>query len=391
MKLSALDHIACLHCLSKLNLNPEFSRDPDHQEEIYEGTLTCSNESCRKQFRLSGGVPRMVDEGTSSATDIRTGKSFAAEWKRFARMDERYKQQFYDWIAPVEEPFLKDKLVLECGCGKGRHAKIIHESGARAVFAVDIGEAIDVAYKNVGHLANVNLVQADIEHLPFRSDFDFAFSVGVLHHMDSPVNGFLAMSRKLKPNGSVLAWVYGRENNWWLIRIVNPFRTKITSRLHPSLLMILSAAISLPLMIFCKAIAQPWKALRSRAPWVPPLFYQDYLSYIAQFDFNEFHHIVFDHLVAPVANYVSRDYFRKWFSEGGFPGEPIIRWHNRNSWTGFSSFDDGILEEMRLKCAAGSAASSQAGSGPAGTAQTSSAQPGSAHSVPVDRPPGGAQ
>lgn len=345
MKESALDHIVCLSCRGALSLGPERKMDPAHPEEVLEGELACGN--CGNVYQVAFGVPRMLAK-TTRETALQTGKSFAADWKAFPRMDERYRQQFFDWVSPVGPEFLKDKLVLECGCGKGRHAKIVSESGAAAIVAVDIGEAIDVAYKNVGHMRAVHLVQADIENMPLKKEYDFAFSVGVLHHMDYPVNGFLSLAGKLKEDGSALAWVYGRENNWWLIRIVNPVRVKVTSKLPPAVLMVLSGIIAAVLMVISKTVVYPWVMLQKQFHSLPKLYYQDYLAYIARFDFSEFHHIVFDHLVAPVANYVSREYFSKWFSEAGLP-PPVIRWHNRNSWTGFSSHNQEVLEAMRNK------------------------------------------
>ncbi len=346
MKSAALEHLVCLNCLSDLQLDSQQTFDDDHPNEIYEGILRCT--SCSREYKIVRGVPRFVDENESSPTDIRTGASFAEAWKRFPMMDERYRKQFFDWVFPVDADFLKGKVVLECGCGKGRHAKLLQEAGVKAIYAVDIGEAIDIAYQNVGFQPGVHLVQADIERLPFRRDFDFAFSVGVLHHMESPLSGFQSMSSKVKPTGSIVAWVYGRENNWWLIAIVNPIRELITSKMPSSLLLSLSAAIALPLVLYCKLVARPWMNLKKRHNWVPPLYYGEYLSYIAQFGFTELHHIVFDHLIAPVAYYVPRAYFASWFKEAGWT-DSVIRWHNRNSWSGFSSADLQELEFMRKR------------------------------------------
>lgn len=346
MKLSATNYLVCLDCQSGLKLAPGYTMDPNHAAEVFEGYLTC--DKCNNRYHIKKGVPRFVDTERSKPEDIQTGKNFAEEWRRFNRMDTRYKQQFFDWVYPVDEAFFKNKVVLECGCGKGRHAKIASESGVKDIFAVDIGEAIDVAYENVGHMPGINLVQADIEHMPFTAEFDFAFSVGVLHHMESPIHGFVAMASKVKPEGSVLAWVYGRENNRWLIRVVNPIRVNCTSRLNPSILMALSAMLAAPLTFGCKFVAKPWGQLQKKMPFLPRLFYQDYLAYIASFDFNEIHHIVYDHLVAPVANYVAQDYFRQWFVEAK-RAEPVLRWHNRNSWTGFTSGDPLLLSDMRSK------------------------------------------
>jgi hypothetical protein len=64
------------------------------------------------------------------------------------------------------------------------------------------------------------------------------------------------------------------------------------------------------------------------------LFYHDYLCAIAPFGWREQHTIVFDHLVAPVAYYVSRAEFAAWWQQVGAE-DVVIGWHNSNSWRGF--------------------------------------------------------
>jgi hypothetical protein len=64
------------------------------------------------------------------------------------------------------------------------------------------------------------------------------------------------------------------------------------------------------------------------------LFYNDYLKAIAGFGWREQHTIVFDHLLAPTAFYISRKDFADWWDEIGV-NDVTISWHNRNSWRGF--------------------------------------------------------
>ena len=64
------------------------------------------------------------------------------------------------------------------------------------------------------------------------------------------------------------------------------------------------------------------------------LFYNDYLSHIAQFGWREQHTIVFDHLVAPTAFYIARAEFEDWWREIGAT-DVQVSWYNQNSWRGF--------------------------------------------------------
>src|SRR5262249_43594676 len=62
---------------------------------------------------------------------------------------------------------------------------------------------------NTKGLSNVHLVQADVYHLPFKPGvFDFAYSIGVLHHLPDPETGFQCVVRVVRPHGSVFVWVY---------------------------------------------------------------------------------------------------------------------------------------------------------------------------------------
>ena len=64
------------------------------------------------------------------------------------------------------------------------------------------------------------------------------------------------------------------------------------------------------------------------------LFYNEYLNHLGSFGWREQHNIVFDHLVAPTAFYISKDDFAGWWDEIGAKDVSII-WHNENSWCGF--------------------------------------------------------
>lgn len=340
MKPSAVPYLSCIHCANSLILheNKTSTLNCAEDREIIDGSLTCVN--CLRSYPITGGVPRLVDNFLSSKTDLNTGDRFGEAWKEFPRLDESYSQQFFDWIFPVDADFLKDKVVLEAGCGKGRHAHLVARAGAKVTFAIDIGDAIDVAFQNVGHVPNLHLIQSDISRLPFKNVFDFAFSVGVLHHMEAPQGGFDSMVESLKEDGSISIWVYGKENNWWITDIISPLREMITCKLSAPLLKILSTTLSVPVFGAAKLVAAPYAAIRQGVPMLPELFYEAYLSYISKFDFTEINHIVFDHLIAPVAYYIPQSDVKEWFSKAGF-SNPVIRWHNKNSWSGFASRKQG--------------------------------------------------
>jgi SAM-dependent methyltransferase len=291
-----------------------------------EGTLTCVG--CHHRFNITRGIPRFAQDVTE--VEQRTAEAFGYEWTRYAELADRYRQQFLDWLRPVTADFFRGKAVLEGGCGKGRHTALAAEFGAKDVVAVDLSEAVESAFANTRHLENAHIVQADINNLPLKVQFDYAFSVGVLHHLPNPERGFSSLVSRIKAGGAISAWVYGKEGNGWIIHGVTPVREHVTSRLPHSLLDVLSAAITVPLFVGTRALYGPTKGkvLGLKLP------YGEYLAYIAPFPFREQRSIVFDHLVAPVAFYIARDEFEGWFERAGLQ-DVVIQQHNGNSWRGF--------------------------------------------------------
>jgi SAM-dependent methyltransferase len=333
MKPALLDLLACSACGHDLELDAE-TRDGT---EVMAGELRCTG--CGRRVPIVRGVPRFA--AVVCEAEARTAEAFGYEWTRYSELAERYRQQFLDWIRPVTPEFFRDRLVLEGGCGKGRHTALAAEFGARGVVALDLSAAVEAAFANTRHLGNVHVVQADIHRPPVKPVFDYAFSVGVLHHLPDPERGFQALVSKLRPGGSISAWVYGREGNGWIVHIVTPLREHLFSKLPHGLLDALAAAFTVPLYLGTKLFYRPTQgtALNRVLPYAP------YLTYIAGFPYRELRSIVFDHLAAPVASYWRRGEFGAWFERAGLH-EVRIEHHNANSWRGFGSVPSQARREV---------------------------------------------
>lgn len=298
--------------------------------EIIEGELRCG--ACASSFPITRGVPRFAELAAVEEDKQATAENFGWQWQHFTETDERYAEQFLGWIAPVTREFFRDKVVLEGGCGKGRHTQLAAQWGAREVIGIDLSEAVETAYAATRSLPNAHVIQADIYRLPLARKFDYAFSVGVLHHLPNPRQGFFSLASKVKPGGHVSAWIYGAENNEWIVRLVNPVREKITSRIDQRALLQLSKIPAAGIFLATKLIYGPLN--RRGSTLGQYLFYNDYLTAIAPFSWREQHLIVFDHLVAPTAFYIPREEFEAWWRELGAT-DVVITWHNKNSWRGF--------------------------------------------------------
>lgn len=331
MKQKLLPYLACPACGGEIRLLSVARRDED-DGEILEGDLDCA--SCARHFPIVRGVPRFAALDEVEEEKAQTAANFGWQWQHFTQEDEKYTEQFLGWIAPVRPDFFRDKIVLEGGCGKGRHTQLAARWRAREIISIDLSAAVETAFAATRALENAHIVQADIYHLPLKPVFDYAFSVGVLHHLPRPREGFLSLASKVKPGGHISAWVYGAENNEWITRLVNPLRERVTSRINRRSLLHLSKLPTAALFAATKLLYGPLNRSPGGAALARHLFYNDYLKSISAFGWREQHTIVFDHLVAPTAFYIPREEFEEWWRTIG-ASEVQIGWHNRNSWRGF--------------------------------------------------------
>ena len=325
MKEKLLNLLACPECGGDIFLSGAEKRE---ELEIIEGVLSCKN--CALDFKIVRGVPRFADLSKIEQDKADTAENFGWQWTHFTQEDTKYNEQFLGWLKPVKPEFFAGKIVLEGGCGKGRHTKLAAEWGAKEIVGIDLSAAVESAFALTRNLPNAHIVQADIFKLPFKRAFDYAFSVGVLHHTPDPKKAFLSLASKVTLGGHISAWVYGAENNEWITRYVNPIREGFTSKINQPTLFQLSKLPTLGVFLASKLIYKPL----DKTPLGKKLFYHEYLTHLGSFGWREQHNIVFDHLVAPTAFYISKEEFETWWKE--IEAKDVeITWHNQNSWCGF--------------------------------------------------------
>ena len=109
-----------------------------------------------------------------------------------------------DVIAPV---------ILVAGCGTGQHSiRTASSFSDSRVTAVDLSLA-SLAYAKRKttelRISNLEYLQADILKLnQLKQKFDIIESVGVLHHMDEPMDGWKVLTDILKPSGLMKIGLY---------------------------------------------------------------------------------------------------------------------------------------------------------------------------------------
>lgn len=222
-----------------------FSRN---REEVIEGLLFCK--TCGMAYPIVNTIPRVLGNGLElnpsfanrfskelkalrinnptsgmhrqNRLDRRTQQSFGFQWSRFPEMACNFKENFLYYIYPIKPEFFKGKIGLDAGCGFGRHIYNAAHFGAEMV-GMDFSAAIDATYQNTKHFKNVHLIQADIYKIPFKNNiFDFIYSIGVLHHLSNPENGFRMLVPSIKPNGVFMVWVYSNKRRFSIFFLLNP-------------------------------------------------------------------------------------------------------------------------------------------------------------------------
>ena len=259
----------------------------------------------------------------------KTVRQFGASWQIHDHLEDYFEQQFLDWVAPLGRDDFRDRVVLDAGCGKGRHSRVIAKWGASHLLALDLSSAIYLTAKNTRSQPAVHCVQANLLDLPFSDQlFDVVLCVGVLHHLRDPERALQGFWRALKPGGAICLWVYAREGNGWIVYLVDPIRRGVTSRIPTPILRLFTYPLALVLYAVLKLAYRPTRRWRW-AQWLLP--YQPYLSYVSEFPYHEIEHIVLDQLCPPIAHYLSREQLERWCAKLG--AESVtLRWHNRNSW-----------------------------------------------------------
>ena len=140
MKENLIQYLVCPSCAGTIRNGSVVARE---QAEIIEGTLNC--QSCDHTWPIVRGVPRFAAINEVAQDKATTAEKFGWQWQHFNQFETGYENQFLAWIAPVTREFFKDKVVLEGGCGKGRHTQLAAGFGARDVIGIDLSDSSEDA------------------------------------------------------------------------------------------------------------------------------------------------------------------------------------------------------------------------------------------------------
>lgn len=342
MYLPFVDILRCLECRNPLHLTP--LNPPTEKGYVRDGILECS---CGQWYPVIRGVPRILREqlladlvldrypsfftefsdrlpervraawrrhtaASPELLKVSTAESFGFEWKRFSKMFDEYRDNFLQYVQPYAGKDFVNKLVLDAGCGVGRHTYWTAKFGAKMAVGADLSDAVDPAEENCKELPNANIVQADLYDLPFGCIFDFVYSIGVLHHLPDPEKGFRHLLRHVVQGGIMLIWVYGHRRNVMARYLYEPLRT-ITRKLPKRAL--------LPLCYPFAAIVEASNVLSAMFEklYLKPIARILPFQYYRRFPFEVKLNDAFDVLATPKSRYYHMETIRAWFDRAELP------------------------------------------------------------------------
>ncbi|NVJ61989.1 MAG: tRNA 5-methoxyuridine(34)/uridine 5-oxyacetic acid(34) synthase CmoB [Gammaproteobacteria bacterium] len=105
---------------------------------------------------------------------------------------------------------LKDRLVLDVGCGNGYHCWRMLGEQAKLVVGIDPSQKFLMQFQVIKHYAGdhpVHLLPVGIEYMPDdmgKQGFDTVFSMGVLYHRKSPIEHLQHLKRLIRPGGQLV-------------------------------------------------------------------------------------------------------------------------------------------------------------------------------------------
>lgn len=142
--------------------------------------------------------------------DKKVVDEFGEEWLKFSDFtDKNIKKAAEEYFDIIDDKIVNEhSYVMDIGCGTGRWTKYL-SSKAGFIEAVDPSNAIFAADKLLREIKNVRLTKASVDTLPFADEtFDFAMSIGVLHHIPNTQQAMKDCISKVKKGGHFYVYLY---------------------------------------------------------------------------------------------------------------------------------------------------------------------------------------
>jgi tRNA (mo5U34)-methyltransferase len=182
-----------------------------------------------KWLKLLGKLPKTpvskikllekVEFGTSEDIDDYGQKQIVGLLKQFMpwrkgpfhlygiHLDTEWRSDWkWERVAPYIQP-LKNRLVLDVGCGSGYHMWRMLGQNAKMIVGADPSQLFLMQFQAIKHFnpdPRIHLLPIGVEQLPELKAFDTVFSMGVLYHRRSPIDFLYQLKHQLRKGGELV-------------------------------------------------------------------------------------------------------------------------------------------------------------------------------------------
>ncbi len=228
--------------------------------------------------------------------DPQVARGFGREWSTFRQdtghLSAQQRQEIFDdyfRIFPWHMLPPGGGIGIDVGCGTGRWSMLVSPRVEHLHLLDASAEALAVAKQNLSFAGNVSFHANSVADIPLPSQsLDFAYSLGVLHHVPDTRAAIAAIADKLKPGAPFLVYLYYALDNrpaWYraLWRMTNLARLVVSRLPHPLRLMVsqtIAVLVYWPLARGARLLS--WCGLSAR--FLPLAYYADKSFYVMRTD-----------------------------------------------------------------------------------------------------------
>jgi len=233
---------------------------------------------------------------TDNNLDLRVARGFGREWSTFRQDSDHLSQQqrqaiFDDYfrIFPWHLLPARGGVGLDVGCGTGRWSVQVAPRVQHLHLLDPSAEALSVAKDNLRGMNNVSYHLGSVAAIPLPpKSLDFAFSLGVLHHVPDTEAAIAAISDKLKTNAPFLIYLYYALDNrpiWYrLLWRITDFARLVVSRLPHPLRLVISQTVAALIYWPLARVARFMSRQGRSASALPLSYYADKSFYVMRTD-----------------------------------------------------------------------------------------------------------
>lgn len=228
--------------------------------------------------------------------DLDVARGFGREWSTFRQdadhLTQRQRQDIFDdyfRIFPWHVLPPGGGVGMDVGCGTGRWSMLVAPRVEHLHLLDASAEALAVARQNLQPAGNVSFHCASVADIPLPPrSLDFAYSLGVLHHVPDTQAAIESIAGKLKPGAPFLIYLYYALDNrpaWYraLWRASNAVRLVVSRLPHPARLAVSQAIATLvywPIARLARVLSRRGPSAQS----LPLSYYADKSFYVMRTD-----------------------------------------------------------------------------------------------------------